>query len=240
MVNTQESGIERAHSCRENFDAEGFTFARGLLGAGEVRELCESLTPLLQTARAGVRNLLRQSSDVAALARSERILNLIGDLAGAVVFPVRGILFDKTPRANWAVAWHQDLTIAVNGRAEMPGFGPWSIKDGFQHAQAPANLLEGMFTVRIHLDDADEANGALRVIPGSHRSGKLDHAAAEDAVAAGQVTICAARAGDAFVMRPLLLHSSCPASLPHHRRVIHLEYANGELPPPMQWSERMG
>jgi ectoine hydroxylase-related dioxygenase (phytanoyl-CoA dioxygenase family) len=240
VTSTATTVIENARSRREQFATHGFTFARGLLSAPEVQHLCESLNPLLQTARAGVRNLLRRSSDIAALAQSERILSMIGELAGAVPFAVRGILFDKTLRANWAVAWHQDLTIAVNRRAEVPGFGPWSVKEGVQHAQAPAKLLERIFTVRIHLDDADETNGALRVIPGSHCSGKLDDAATDQAVAAGLVTICVVQAGDAFVMRPLLLHSSGPANLPRHRRVIHLEYATDELPPPLEWSERLG
>jgi ectoine hydroxylase-related dioxygenase (phytanoyl-CoA dioxygenase family) len=238
VTSTATTAIASPRSCREQFNAHGFMFARGLLTAAEARQVCESLTPLLQTARAGARNLLRRSSEIAALARSERILDIIGELAGAVAFPVRGILFDKTPQANWAVTWHQDLTISVNRRAELPGFGPWSVKEGVQHAHAPADLLERMFTVRIHLDDADEANGALRVIPGSHRSGKLDDAAIDRAVAAGPITICAARAGDAFIMRPLLLHSSSRATLPRHRRIIHFEYAIDELPPPLDWFER--
>jgi hypothetical protein len=55
--------------------------------------------------------------------------------------------------ANWKVAWHQDLTIAVRHRIEVPGFGPWSVKDGVPHVRSPIESLEQMLTVRLHLDD---------------------------------------------------------------------------------------
>ena len=55
----------------------------------------------------------------------------------------------------------------------MAEFGPWSVKDGVPHVQAPAEYLEQMLAVRLHLDDADEENGALRVLVGSHRLGRL-------------------------------------------------------------------
>jgi hypothetical protein len=38
-------------------------------------------------------------------------------------------------------------------------------------------------------------------------------------------------------MRPLLLHASSPAQRPGHRRVIHLEFAAGELPGGLEWHE---
>src|SRR5205807_4301579 len=86
---------------------------------------------------------------------------------------VRAIYFDKSPEANWLVSWHQDLTLALRARAEVPGFGPWSTKDGIPHVQPPVELLQQMLSVRLHLDDADESNGALRVLPGSHRCERL-------------------------------------------------------------------
>jgi len=235
MVETRESRVESARSCRQKFHADGFAFVRALLSVSDVDHLRKALTPLLKTGRAGVRNLLRESSAVAELSLSEGVLSIVGELAGTTPFPVRGLLFDKTPRVNWRVAWHQDLTVAVNMRAEVAGFGPWSIKKGVVHAQAPVSVLERMLTVRIHLDDADETNGALQVIPGSHRFGKLDDAAIDRATVAGSTTICAVRAGDVLIMRPLLLHASSPAPVPNHRRVIDIEYATELLPAPLEW-----
>ena len=154
-------------------------------------------------------------------------------------FVVRGLLFDKTPEANWRVAWHQDVTIAVREQRPVPGFGPWSVKDGIPHTHAPAGLLERMVTLRLHLDDCDESNGALRVLTGSHRSGKLDAKAIEEWKTQGPVEPCLAQAGDALFMRPLLLHASSPADSPRHRRVIHLEFAVDELPAGLAWAERI-
>jgi hypothetical protein len=39
-------------------------------------------------------------------------------------------LFDKIPDANWKVLRHQDVTIAVQEKIEVEGFGPWTIKAG--------------------------------------------------------------------------------------------------------------
>jgi hypothetical protein len=64
--------------------------------------------------------------------------------------PVRAILFDKQPGANWALGWHQDRTIAVRNKREAPGFGPWSKKSGIDHAEPPFEYIERMITLRAH------------------------------------------------------------------------------------------
>lgn len=110
---------------------------------------------------------------VSRLANSERMLGLARLHLCGEPRPVRVSYFDKSPEANWLVAWHQDLTIAVRKRMEVPGFGPWSVKDGVPHVQALVELLEQMITIRLHLDYCDESNGALRVLSGTHRFGRL-------------------------------------------------------------------
>src|SRR5689334_21673041 len=79
-----------------------------------------------------MRNLLRLP-EVREIAKSSAIRDLVEPVLGRNVRPVRGLLFDKTPEANWKVAWHQDLSIAVRRRLDVAGFGPWSIKAGVQH-----------------------------------------------------------------------------------------------------------
>ncbi len=189
--------------------------------------------------RHGMRNLL-EIPEIRILANAVEIRQLAEGVLSADAKPVRGILFDKTPDANWKVAWHQDLSIAVKRRVEVPGFGPWSIKAGVQHVQPPVEVLEQMVTVRLHLDDCDESNGPLRVLAGSHAAGVLS----DDQIATWRRTTapmsCLCPAGGAILMRPLLLHASSSATSPRHRRVIHIEYAAGDLPDGLEWFEDPG
>ena len=224
---------------RDHFASQGFALLRSLFATAEMESLKEELGLLGGSARPGQRGLLQRSPKIAALARDRRLLDALSRIGGSIPFAVRGILFDKTPAANWGVGWHQDLAIAVKERADIPSFGPWSIKEGVVHAHAPVEVLEQMLTARIHLDDAGNRNGALRVVPGSHLNGKLNEFEMENIVAAQGAFACTAQAGDVLVMRPLILHASSPAIRPFHRRVIHLEYAVGELPQPLEWYERL-
>ena len=174
---------------------------------------------------------------VASLARSPRLLGLVRPHVAREPVPVRAIFFDKSPGGNWLVPWHQDLTLALRARAEVTGFGPWSVKDGVPHVQPPVDLLEQMLTVRLHLDDADEANGALRVLPGTHRLGRLSPVQVQEQRAQQADILCAATAGDALLMRPLLLHASGRSTSQRHRRVLHVEYAAFTLPDALHWHE---
>jgi ectoine hydroxylase-related dioxygenase (phytanoyl-CoA dioxygenase family) len=95
-----------------------------------------------------------------------------------------------------------------------------------------------MLTVRLHLDRADENNGALWLSPGSHRLGRIPaDATASTADRLGK-QLCSVNAGDAVLFRPLTLHASRKAIVESPRRVIHLEFANVALPVPLSWAER--
>lgn len=149
----------------------------------------------------------------------------------------KAIYFDKPAGSNWLVAWHQDLMINVDHRpAELLGFGPWTSKLEGVSVQPPVDVLENVCTIRIHLDDCGASNGALRVVPGSHRLGVV-HSAAQAALTASAVT-CPVPAGGAMLMRPLLLHASNRSTSDRPRRVIHLEFSSAELPGGLQWRER--
>jgi ectoine hydroxylase-related dioxygenase (phytanoyl-CoA dioxygenase family) len=186
------------------------------------------------------RNLLIRFPEVRAIARSEALTAVVEPLLGGGWRCVRGILFDKTAAANWKVAWHQDLSIAVKQRVDVQGFGPWSVKAGVQHVQPPSGVLEGMLTIRLHLDDCGVENGPLKVLPGSHAHGVLCPEALERWCRCREPHVCLAPAGAALVMRPLLVHASSSATRPGHRRVIHLEFAASDLPSGMEWAVAPG
>jgi ectoine hydroxylase-related dioxygenase (phytanoyl-CoA dioxygenase family) len=237
-------GVQSLKFQRSDFFAEqGFEILTDILSDDECDALLRDLSRIYDYEQksaenriGGVRNILRQSKAVATFASSEKIKNLLSERLASRPFPVRAIFFDKSPQSNWHVPWHQDLAIAVKQKIESEGFRAWSIKDDVLHVQPPREILEGMATIRIHLDDCDSENGALKVVPGSHAGGKLT--APEIAVWTKiNPVVCEVKRGSALLMRPLLLHSSSPARTPSHRRVLHVEYATQNLPNGLEWFE---
>jgi ectoine hydroxylase-related dioxygenase (phytanoyl-CoA dioxygenase family) len=184
-----------------------------------------------------IRNLLQLVPAARALAQSREARSVIEPVLGSGAFAVRGILFDKTEGANWKVGWHQDLMIAVREKREKPQFSGWSVKAGVAHVHPPASVLEGMLALRVHLDPCGPENGPLKVVPGSHASGKLDAGAIREWRRRVDPVACQVDRGGALLMRPLLLHASSPAVAPGHRRVIHLEFAAEPLPGGLEWHE---
>lgn len=220
---------------------DGYAVAENILSGAEIDGLIDALERrqngegLLRQGRIfAVRNLL-DLPEIRELAESEPMRELARAVLGDTAFPVRGILFDKIPEANWKVPWHQDVTIAVQEREEIDGFGPWSTKAGILHVQPPAEVLEKMVSIRLHLDACDESNGALQVIPRSHHLGRIVEAEIPSILAKSQVHVCAVGRGGALLMRPLLLHASSASHAPGHRRVIHLDFACEQLPFPLKW-----
>ncbi|MBS0295612.1 MAG: phytanoyl-CoA dioxygenase family protein [Proteobacteria bacterium] len=164
---------------------------------------------------------------------------LIGALAaprlGRAVRAVRAVVFDKSEVNNWAVAWHQDRTIAVEARRDVEGFGPWSTKAGVTHVAPPFALLERMLTLRIHLDPCPVDNAPLLIAPGSHLLGRV--AASE---AAGQAerlgsAVCLAGPGDVWVYATPILHASDRAAQPRRRRVLQVDFSADALPGGLAW-----
>ncbi|MHA3772321.1 phytanoyl-CoA dioxygenase family protein [Verrucomicrobiota bacterium sgz303538] len=221
--------------------SDGYAIVPDVLSAKRVETLIDAIELFRQgrgeLAEAGLRNIAASIPEVTELRQDEALIDMASSVLGQRAFVVRTLFFDKTPTANWKVAWHQDLTIAVHERIETPGFGPWSVKDEIPHVQPPAALLERMITLRIHLDDCDANNGALRVLPGSHCEGRLS--AEQIQTWRGRVpeVTCEVPQGGVLFMRPLLLHASAPALEPRHRRVLHLEFAAECLPGALAWFE---
>ena len=247
-VRSQRSEV-RSQKSEENgfgqFERDGFQIIESLAEFDECDLFATELTPLFAQQQnlsgskiGGVRSLLHTNLSVSTFANSSKIISFLAKFVGLNLFPVRAIFFDKNPESNWLVPWHQDLTIAVAEKIEVPGFSGWSVKDGILHVHPPREILEGMFTLRLHLDDCDANNGALKVIPGSHLRGKLGATEISELVKSNGAVVCEVRKGGALLMRPLLLHASSPAKNPSHRRILHIEYATHKLPNGLKWFER--
>jgi ectoine hydroxylase-related dioxygenase (phytanoyl-CoA dioxygenase family) len=229
-------------SFREQVEELGFTIVDHGLDTEEtdtVVRAIEPIEPRLQAAgRGGVRDALRLSPALSRLVSHPNVRRVVEAVLGSSAFAVRGVLFDKHSGANWKVPWHQDLTIGVNRRMPAAGYGPWSEKAGIPHVQPPRQVLEQMLTVRVHLDECGSSNGPVRVIPGSHRSGRLSDAAIAAFTRSGEAVACLARRGSLLAMRPLLVHGSSAATEPGRRRVLHLDFASCTLAEGLEWSEQ--
>ncbi|WP_249384073.1 phytanoyl-CoA dioxygenase family protein [Chitinivorax sp. B] len=199
--------------------------------------LCTRLKAELPTpmGRAGLRDLMATSPLCRQLVLGE--LQALAAVYLPQAKPVRVLYFDKTPAVNWCVGWHQDLSIAVQARREWTGFTGWSRKAGVWHVQPPDAVLASMLTLRLHLDPTHAGNGALQVVPGSHRYGRLPVAECRAKVSQADIVCCEAAPGDILLMRPLLLHASAPSIQPFHRRVLHIEFAAAALPGGLAWHE---
>jgi hypothetical protein len=221
-----------------DLDTSGFVLRRGVLGAGHVRTLMELVCPgsgASPPSPHAVRNLLWDQAALAPTLQRIGVDALAAEALGAAPFAINVIYFDKTPAANWKVPAHQDLMMPVQRQVEEePGFTGWTSKAGVVHVEPPLAVLTTLIALRIHLDDCAAGNGALALLPGSHRRGKLGDAELA-ALPRDDFTVCEAAAGDVLLMRPLIVHRSSPAAVPSHRRVLHVVYASEEPGRQVRW-----
>src|SRR5713101_9062780 len=211
--------------CREQVEDHGFAIIPYLWTNERIARLAEDLEQvMLRRSRAGVRHAL-QHPVFAALASELPLLDIAREVLGGEAFPYHATLFDKSPDANWLVVWHQDTALPLRERQDVPGWGPWSVKDGVAYAHAPASVLCRVVALRIHLDDSTTHNGPLRVLPGTNTQGVLsDHAIQELASRIVPVD-CLVPQGGVLVMKPLIVHASSKSQLEMPRRVLHIEYS---------------
>lgn len=184
-----------------------------------------------------IRQFLKEIPEIKDLIFNDNIKEVVKNIFGEKYFVVKSIYFDKPETSNWYVAYHQDLTISVDKKLELSGFGPWTTKQNQFAVQPPLNVLENIYTIRIHLDDTDESNGALKVIPTSHSKGIYRPETIDWTVETEE--ICNVEKGGIMLMKPLTLHGSNRTTNGKKRRVIHIEFSDMELPEVLQWAERM-
>ena len=217
----------------ENFRRDGAVKLPGALSSNELADL-NQLANQVPNGKPAMRliadpilhRLLRPGGALLSAAR-----RLIGENA----FPARAILFDKTPDNNWALGWHQDRTVAVRQKIDMPGFGTWTRKAGLDHVEPPFSIIEGMATLRAHLDDCHIGNAPLRIVPGSHLLGRLTKKQIRQMIDTSDIMECEADAGDIWAYASAIVHASAAATKPTHRRVLHIDFAAHELPGQLEW-----
>lgn len=184
-----------------------------------------------------IRQFLKEIPSTVSIIFNDNLKSLLNQLFGDNYFVVKSIYFDKPQTSNWYVSYHQDLTISVDKKISLAGFDFWTVKQNQFSVQPPLSILQNLVTVRIHLDETNEKNGALKVVPKSHLKGVF-RPETLDWTTEVEVS-CNVSKGGVMLMKPLLLHSSGRTTNNRQRRVIHMEFSNLDLPSELSWSERM-
>lgn len=219
-------GQQSIQGQREELRERGFAHFAGFLLEDELVRL-EGMLPKFD--RPGIR------ASGLGLTELARLDELARALCGSAARPVRAILFDKSQVSNWSLDWHQDRTIWVRARAEVPGFGSWTVKSDMVHVEPPFELIERMVTLRLHFDQVTRSNGPLRVAPGSHRLGRIDESGIRATVRELGEHSCLASRGDVWVYHSTILHASQTSESSSRRRVLHVDYSPIALPAPLEW-----
>jgi ectoine hydroxylase-related dioxygenase (phytanoyl-CoA dioxygenase family) len=216
---------DKSRPLQEQVSTDGFAIVPDALPEREVAGLLAVLEQSdLPRSKAGMRHAMRNES-VAAVTRDPRLLSMAQDVLGSAAIPFRATLFDKSPTSNWLVVWHQDTALPLRERREVPGWGPWSIKDGVNYAHAPATALEQVLALRLHLDDSVAENGPLRDLPRTHTLGVLSDDELHELSTQIPAIVCLVPRGGVLAMRPLVVHASSKSLSDAPRRVLHIEYA---------------
>lgn len=163
---TQDSFYRPTTEDLEAFQLRGFVMVRGLFQPHEAETLNRTARESREmehaaTARAdadGARTVLAVRDDLgedlfSRIVRSRRIVDSAAAFLGEEVYHYHHKLMLKEPRVGGAWEWHQD-------------YGYW-----YNYGC----LAPRMISCYVAIDRANQANGCLQIIPGSHHLGRLDH-----------------------------------------------------------------
>jgi len=180
-------------SDQAQFERDGYFHLRGALQGKLLEDVRREANALADTAPADApsriwheRALFRRAAFREVL-RNTRLTHAARDLIGSdVQLLAMDLLF--TPPGKGAVAWHRDVEFTCNKTLSM--------------------------NTGIYLDDMNDDNGPLRVVPGSHRTGQPP---AKSGAAEPREVIVPVNAGDAVFFDAGLLHSGSPNRSPRRR-----------------------
>lgn len=226
-------------------EENGFSVIENLYSENEINQILSCIestkknedTFLITKDLFAIRQLTNNIPELSNFLFNHKLKRLISDLteSESKYFLTKTIYFDKPSESNWFVAYHQDLSISVDKKADLENYSNWTFKKGQYGVQPPIEILEDTITIRIHLDDTDENNGALKVISKSHLNGII-RAESKDWEIENEC-ICKVKKGGAMLMKPLTLHASNRTLNGNKRRVIHLEINKHKLEEPLEWLE---
>lgn len=145
--------------------------------------------------------------------------------------------YNQIPTANWFTALHQNITITVKEKVPAEGFTGWSKKEGVTSVMAPAELLHNCFTLYIHLNHANSTNGALQILPGSHK--KILNMHERNLLAENAYTqVAAVKAGGVHCVKPLLLQAFGKTTEEIHAvHLLQFDFCSVALTNGLEWMD---
>lgn len=230
---------------KKELETNGFTILDPIYSLVEIENICNEIEKISDSTNLtfrktkdlfAIRQFLKEAPSVEKLIFNNVLKEILESIFGKEYFVVKSIYFDKPEESNWFVGYHQDLTISVDKKLELKDFSNWTLKQNQYSVQPSDEVLKNICTVRIHLDDTNEENGALKVISNSHHEViRLDTFDFKNK----KETFCNVPKGGIMIMKPLLFHASNKTTNKEKRRVIHLEFSNKNLPNELSWSEKL-
>ncbi len=152
----------------QQMEADGFTIFEGVFSADEMR----ALDCVLETFFENHRKKLKAQGGTDFINRADEILFTYGiaeqdeRVAAFIKRPEFVALSTAFLGPNTDLYWNQTVYKMPEGQKEFP----WHQDDGYIRVE-PSPYL----TLWLAIEDADEQNGCIRVLPGSHKRGLLPH-----------------------------------------------------------------
>jgi ectoine hydroxylase-related dioxygenase (phytanoyl-CoA dioxygenase family) len=209
----------------EFYEENGYLLVPGVFDAAEVEEMKDALARIL-AAEAGETNhswsavedrglVLKGHHDLqyhdavfTRMVAHPRLVAVLTDLIGPNVQLHHSKMLVKPPEAGAPFPMHQDY--------------PY-----FPHER------HSLVAASVHLDDTDEENGCLHVVPGSHTLGPLEAHGESHTVdyPLESGTPCPAKAGDVLFFNYLTIHGSGVNRSDRIRRNVLFQYRDPQDPP---------
>ena len=133
----------------------GFTTIDNIYSTGEVKEILATIEKADKTNETfrksadlfAIRQFLKEVPEAIKHIFNDNLQTVIRHIFGDDYFAVKSIYFDKPETSNWYVSYHQDLTISVDKKLNLDGFGPWTVKQNQFAVQPPLYILKNIFTI---------------------------------------------------------------------------------------------
>lgn len=226
----QELGVQEDTLSTEEkkfLDENGYLNLGQLLSAEQVKQIQDRLAALLHDEGAGAGSELVESKNIRfpKEAGSDRLADLVN----------KGAIFDlfyTHPRvlAGIAHVLGEEIKLSsLNYRAAKPGMGLQRLHADWHEAVDPGDykVCNSIWL----LDDFSAANGATRLVPGTHLNGSLPQNVMEDPMEShpDQIVI-EAPVGSVFIFNSHMWHGGTTNTTDRPRRAIHSYFCRGDQP----------